>query len=154
MFKINGKIVSTFRSPFLNKLSDFANVFKAFMGCGYLVMPFAFKRSGLIVSKLYSLSTEVTKPIQMRRGEIARANCKVEEGVSQIRKILQFNEIRKLCQPATFRLGRVKKYQRYRLLDLGDISSLKWHSRGQYIYLLFTYGIIINKTAEFVTEHP
>jgi hypothetical protein len=63
MFKINGKIVSTFRSPFLNKLSDFANVFKAFMGCGYLVMPFAFKQSGLIVSKLYSLSTEVTKPI-------------------------------------------------------------------------------------------
>ncbi|XP_028406582.1 amino acid transporter AVT3B-like [Dendronephthya gigantea] len=37
------------RSPIWNKLSDFANVFKAFIGANYLAVPFAFKQSGLIL---------------------------------------------------------------------------------------------------------
>lgn len=39
------------RSPRLwNKISDFANVCKAFIGSNFLTMPFAFKQSGLVVS--------------------------------------------------------------------------------------------------------
>ena len=40
------------RPPILNRLSDFANVFKAFVGVNYLTLPFAFKESGMIVSVL------------------------------------------------------------------------------------------------------
>ncbi|XP_046855366.1 amino acid transporter AVT3B-like [Xenia sp. Carnegie-2017] len=37
------------RHAFWNKLSDFANIFKAFVGCNYLSIPFAFKQSGLVL---------------------------------------------------------------------------------------------------------
>ena len=37
------------RHPIWNKLLDFANVFKAFIGANYLSVPFAFKQSGLLL---------------------------------------------------------------------------------------------------------
>ncbi|XP_028406584.1 amino acid transporter AVT3B-like [Dendronephthya gigantea] len=37
------------RRPIWNKISDFANVFKSFIGSNYLSVPFAFKQSGLIL---------------------------------------------------------------------------------------------------------
>lgn len=44
-------IAALFRPSVFRQVTDFANVFKAFIGTNWIGLPFAFKQSGIVVSQ-------------------------------------------------------------------------------------------------------